>query len=70
MNKPMKYQVTLLKDGGCEAYESTGLLAPDNIQAIEKAKAWTASFDCIAEDAWLQIDLNGIGICSLRPGEF
>jgi hypothetical protein len=69
MNKPMEYQAVLLKDGDT-TYESTGLIAADNAEAIKKAKDWTASFDFVAEDAWLQISLNGIGIRSLRPGEF
>jgi len=70
MNRRMKYQVALLKDGGLVTYESTALFATDNSEAIEKAKNWTASFDSVAEDAWLQINLNGVGIRSLRPGEF
>ena len=70
MNKRMKYQVALLKDGGIVAYESTALFAADNSEAIERAKHWTASFDSVAKDAWLQINLNGVGIRSLRPGEF
>ena len=70
MNRRMKYQIALLKDGGTVIYESTALFATDNSEAIEKAKHWTASFDSVAEDAWLQINLNGVGIRSLRPGEF
>ena len=70
MNRRMKYQVALLKDGGLVTYESTALFATDNSEAIEKAKNWTASLDSVAEDAWLQINLNGVGIRSLRPGEF
>jgi hypothetical protein len=70
MNRRMKYQVALLKDGDTITYESTALFAVDNSEAIEKAKNWTTSFDSIAEDAWLQINLNGVGIRSLRPGEF
>jgi hypothetical protein len=68
MNRLMKYEVALLKDGGIITYESSALFAADNSEAIEKAKHWTASFDSIAEDAWLQINLNGVGIRSLRPG--
>ncbi len=70
MNTSLEYQVALLKDGGLETYESTGVIAADNSEAMEKAKAWTSSFTFIAADAWLQIALNGIGIYSLRPGEF
>jgi hypothetical protein len=70
MNRLMKYQAALLKGGGTITYESTALFAADNSEAIEKAKRWTASFDSVAEDAWLQINLNGVGIRSLRPGEF
>jgi hypothetical protein len=70
MNRRMKYQVALLKDGDTITYESAALFAADNFEAIEKAKNWTTSFDSIAEDAWLQINLNGVGIRSLRPGEF
>jgi hypothetical protein len=46
------------------------LIAVDNSEALKKVKEWTASFDCVADDAWLQITLNGIGIRSLRLGEF
>jgi hypothetical protein len=70
MNTPMEYQVALLKDGSDTIYASTGLIAADNAEAIKKAKEWTASFNFVAEDAWLQINLNGIGIRSLRPGSF
>jgi len=66
----MKYQIALLKDGGTIAYGSTALFAADNSEAIERAKNWTASFHSIAKDAWLQINLNGVGIRRLRPGEF
>ena len=70
MNRRMKYQVALLKDGGTITYGSAAFFARDNSEAIEKAKNWTTSFDSIAEDAWLQINLNGVGIRSMRPGEF
>jgi hypothetical protein len=70
MNTRMEYQVALFKGDGTEAYESIALLAADNLEAVEKAKRWIASVGCIAEDAWLQINLNGMGIISLRPGEF
>jgi hypothetical protein len=70
MNRRMEYQIALLKGGGTIAYETTALLAADNSEAIEKAKDWTASLSSIAGDAWLQINLNGVAIRSLRPGEF
>ena len=70
MNTRMKYQVALLKQGGVLTYESTALFATDNSEAIEKAKHWTTSFNSVADDAWLQINLNGVAIRSLRPGEF
>ena len=70
MNKRMKYQIALLKGGGIIAYEATALFAADNSEAIDKAKDWTASLNFIAKDAWLQINLNGVAIRSLRPGEF
>jgi hypothetical protein len=70
MNTPMKYQIALLKSDGTEAYCSTALIASDNFEALEKAKHWITSVGCIAEDARLQINLNGMGIMSLRPGEF
>jgi hypothetical protein len=63
-------QATKLKTDDSVAYESTALFAADNSEAIERAKHWTASFDSVAKDAWLQINLNGVGIRSLRPGEF
>ena len=70
MNRRMKYQIALLKGGGTITYEATALFAADNSEAMDKAKDWTASLNSIAEDAWLQINLNGVGIRSLRPGEF
>jgi hypothetical protein len=66
----MEYQVALLSGDGTETYDSTALLAANNIEAMDKAKRWIASVDCVAEGAWLQINLNGMGIMSLRPGEF
>jgi hypothetical protein len=66
----MEYQVALMKSDGSETYDSTALLAASNLEAVEKAKRWIASVGCIAEDARLQINLNGMGIMSLRPGEF
>ena len=70
MNNYMEYQVDLLKDDGATICGSTALLASNNVEAIEKAKHWAASLTRITEDAWLQINLNGIGIQTLRPGEF
>lgn len=70
MKVRMKYQVVLLKDGGTETYDSTALIAADNSEAIEQAKSWTATLASVEADAWLQINLNGVGIRSLRPGEF
>jgi len=70
MNRRMKYQIVLLRGGGTIAYEATALFAADNSEAIDKAKNWTTSRNSIAEDAWLQINLNGVAIRSLRPGEF
>ena len=64
----MEYQITLLKGDGTETDESTALLAANNIEALDKAKLWVASVGCVAEDAWLQINLNGMGIMKLRPG--
>jgi hypothetical protein len=66
----MKYQIALLKDGGTTAYGSTAIFAADNSEAMDKAKIWMASFHPVAADAWLQINLNGVSIRSLRPGEF
>ena len=70
MNNRMEYHVDLLKDDGATIYGSTALMASNNVEAIEKAKHWAASLARLAEDAWLQINLNGIGIQTLRPGEF
>ena len=70
VNRPMKYSAVLLKDGGPKTYEATSVIAADNTEALKKVKEWTASLDGVAEDAWLQITLNGVGIRSLRPGEF
>ena len=69
MNR-MEYHVDLLKDDGATICGSTALVASNNVEAIEKAKHWAASLTRIAEDAWLQINLNGIGIQTLRLGEF
>lgn len=66
----MEYQVALFNSDGTETYESTALLAADNFEAIEQAKRWIASIGSVAEDSWLQINLGGMGIKSLRPGEF
>jgi hypothetical protein len=49
--------------------ENNRLFTADNSEAIDQAKDWTASLNSIAKDAWLQIDLNGVAIRSLRPGE-
>jgi hypothetical protein len=70
MNKRIEYQIDLLKDDGTTLYGSATLLASSNVEAIEKAKHWAASCMRNAKDAWLQINLNGIGIRTLRPGEF
>jgi hypothetical protein len=70
MNRPMKYHAVLLKDGGPTTYENTSVIAVDNSEALKKVKKWMASFECVADDAWLQITLNGVGIRSLQPGEF
>jgi len=70
MNKPMKYHAALLKDGGPTTYETTSVIATENSEALKKVKEWMASFDWVAEDAWLQVTLNGVCICSLQPGEF
>ena len=70
VNRPMKYSAVLLKDGGLKTYEATSVIAADNAEALNKVEEWMASLDCVAEDAWLQITLNGVGIRSLRPGEF
>ena len=70
MIKRMEYEVALLKGDGAETYESMTLLAADNLEAVEKARRWIASIGYIAADARLQINLNGMGIMSLRPGEF
>lgn len=70
MNKPIEYQVALFNGDGTQAYESTSFLAADNLEAIEQAKRWIALLGCVSEDVWLQISLNGIGIKSLRPGDF
>lgn len=70
MNKRIEYHVDLLKGDGTTLYGSTALLASNNVEAIEKAKRWAASFMHSVEDAWLQINLNGIGIRTLRTGEF
>jgi hypothetical protein len=70
MSVHVKYQALLLKGDGEATYETTEFLAADNLEAIEKAKNWTSGFKPIAEDAWLQITLYGVGIRSLRQGEF
>ena len=70
MSVQMKYEVALVKDGGATTYGSTEFMAANNLEAIEKAKDWTATFTPVAGDTWLQINLNGIGIRRLRPGEF
>jgi hypothetical protein len=70
MNNRMEYHVDLLKDDGATICGSTALMASNNLEAIEKAKQWAASLARLAEDAWLQINLNGIGIQTLRHGEF
>jgi hypothetical protein len=70
MNKRIEYHIDLLKDDGTTLYSSTALLASSNVEAIEKAKHWAASCMRSAKDAWLQVNLNGIGIRTLRPGEF
>jgi hypothetical protein len=70
MNRYMEYQVALLNGDCTETYDSTALLAANNLEAVDKAKRWIVSVCYIAEDARLQINLNGMGIMSLRPGEF
>ena len=70
MSFPMEYHIVLMTDDGSKTYDSTALIAVNNLDALEKAKSWIASVGAIAEDAWLQINLNGMGIKSLRPGEF
>ena len=44
MNNRLEYHVDLLKDDGATIYGSTALLAANNVEAIEKAKHWAASF--------------------------
>ena len=69
MNNCIEYHVDLLKDDGATIYGSTAIVASNNVEAVEKAKHWAASLTRPA-DAWLQINLNGIGIQTIRPGEF
>lgn len=66
MNSPMKYQVALVSDVGT-TYVSTSLIAADNAEAITKAKHWMRFFNVAANQAWLQVSLNGIGIWSSLP---
>jgi hypothetical protein len=70
MNKRFEYHIDLFMDDGTTLYGSTALLASSNVEAIEKAKHWATSFMVGAKDAWLQINLNGIAIRTLSPGEF
>jgi hypothetical protein len=70
MNKWVKYDIDLLKDDGTTLYGSAALLASSNVEAIEKAKHWATSRMPGTRDAWLQINLNGIAIRTLSPGEF
>jgi len=67
MNKPMKYQVALLKDGGPTIYESTSVIASDNNQALKKASGRLRSITL--RKMLVQIASSGVGIRSLRPGE-
>jgi hypothetical protein len=69
MNKRIEYHIDLLKADGTTLYGSATLLASSNVEAIEKAKHWATSF-MVGVDAWLQINLNGIAIRTLSPGEF
>ena len=70
MSTPLEYQVALVNGDGSETYDSVALVAANNFEAVDKARRWIASNACTAEDAWVQINLNGMGIMILRPGEF
>jgi hypothetical protein len=66
-HRTMYYAV--LSDGGSLTYGSTGFFATDKTEAAQKAKDWAKSFDLVQENAWLQVTANGVGVCTLRPGE-
>jgi hypothetical protein len=66
-HRTMYYAV--LSDGGSLTYGSTGFFATDKTAAAQKAKDWAKSFDLVQENAWLQVTANGVGVCTLRPGE-
>jgi hypothetical protein len=69
MNKPMKYQVALVSREDATIYRSTALFATDNFEALQKTKEWIASLAFVAEDACVNINLNGTCIQSLPLGE-
>jgi hypothetical protein len=66
-HRTMYYVV--LSDGGSLTYGSTGFFATDKTEAAQKAKDWAKSFDLVQENALLQVTANGVGVCTLRPGE-
>ena len=51
-------------------YNSTKFLAADKTEAVCKAKDWARSHCCIEEGALLQVNADGCGICTFKPGEF
>jgi hypothetical protein len=64
----MEYQVTLT-DGGALTYANTTIVARDDAEARNKAKAWVASLDDRPDDAWLVLNADGRGVTS-KPGTF
>ena len=70
MNATITYYIAI-SDGGSHTYESTTLSGTDmdKGEVIKKAKEWARMVE-FPDAAWLQIVANGVGVCTLRPGEF
>jgi hypothetical protein len=66
------YNVGLCRmaNGSLDApYEGASIEAANIPDALQKAKKWVASVE-VADNSWLQIQLNGRSVRSLKSGSF
>jgi hypothetical protein len=59
-----------MRNGNPEPYESTRFLAASDVEAKQKARDWARSFDFVADDELLQINVGGRGICTIHRKDF
>jgi hypothetical protein len=58
-----------MQDGNPEPYESTRFLAVSDVEAEQKAREWARSLDHITDDALIQVNAAGRGVCTIHLRE-